>query len=84
MRPQSLPVRMDSASLLDGAAMENQSVPTVQMRLTQSAVSSCAHTLTHKHHNATRSNTQHKHAQVGQDTDILPVVNAVSVILVAC
>lgn len=40
--PQTLPARTDSASPLAGAATENPSVPTVQTRLMQSAVSSCS------------------------------------------
>lgn len=39
MRQQTSPVRMDSAFLLGGAVTGNQSAPTVQTRLMQSAVS---------------------------------------------
>lgn len=39
--PRTSPARTDSASPLAGAATESPSVPTVQTRLMQSAVSSC-------------------------------------------
>ncbi|KAM7388139.1 hypothetical protein PAMP_024338 [Pampus punctatissimus] len=38
VQPQSLPVKMDSVFQLGGAAMESQSVQTVQTRLMQSAL----------------------------------------------
>lgn len=63
VRPQTSPARMDSVFLLGGAVTENQSVQTVQTRLMQSAVSSCADARTYRQtqprtNNVTHSNTQ--------------------------